>query len=82
MVARFCGLIKLEKVEDDKMKTLLENLPNEYAAMLGLCYNLSIYFFSSPPPSFDVLVRHPCLQDDGDSDPRGGDGAWRQDLQA
>ena len=82
MVARFCGLIKLEKVEDDKMKTLLENLPNEYAAMLGLCYNFSIYFFSSPPPSFDVLVRHPCLQDDGDRDSRGGDAAWRQDLQA
>ena len=35
IVARFHALIKLEKVEEEEMKALLENLPDEYAAMLG-----------------------------------------------
>jgi len=34
IVARFHALIKLEKVEEEEMKALLENLPDEYAAML------------------------------------------------
>jgi len=33
---RFYALIKLEKVEEEEMKALLENLPDEYAAMLSL----------------------------------------------
>jgi len=33
---RFYALIKLEKVEEEEMKALLENLPDEYAAMLAL----------------------------------------------
>ena len=35
IVARFHALIKLEKVEEEEMKALLENLPDEFAAMLG-----------------------------------------------
>ena len=34
IVARFYALIKLEKVEAEEMKSLLENLPDVYAAML------------------------------------------------
>ena len=35
-VTRFYALIKLDKVEtEEEMKVMLENLPNEYAAMLG-----------------------------------------------
>jgi len=33
---RFYALIKLEKVEEEEMKALLKNLPDEYAAMLAL----------------------------------------------
>ena len=33
-IARFYALIKLEKVEADEMQSLLENLPDVYAAML------------------------------------------------
>ena len=36
IVTRFYALIKLDKVEtEEEMKAMLENLPDEYAAMLG-----------------------------------------------
>ena len=36
ILTRFYALIKLDKVEtEEEMKVMLENLPNEYAAMLG-----------------------------------------------
>jgi len=38
IVARFHVLVKLEKVEEEEAKALLENLPEEYAAMLALIY--------------------------------------------
>ena len=34
MFTRFYPLIKLEKVEEEEMKALLENVPDRYAAML------------------------------------------------
>ena len=46
IVARFHALIKLEKVEE--MKALLENLPDEYAAMLGENQNWLTLISSSP----------------------------------
>ena len=48
IVARFHALIKLEKVEEEEMKALLENLPDEYAAMLGENQNWLTLIFSSP----------------------------------
>ena len=49
IVARFYALIKLEKVEEEEMKALLENLPDEYAAMLGQHHNrLGILFHVIP----------------------------------
>ena len=75
IVARFHALIKLEKVEEEEMKALLENLPDEYAAMLGENQNwLTLICFHRHVDSADVLVRHPRLQDDWDGDPWGGDG--------
>lgn len=45
IVARFHALIKLEKVEEEEMKALLENLPDEYAAMLALsCWFVTLAF--------------------------------------
>jgi len=38
IVARFHALVKLEKVEEEEARALLENLPDEYAAMLALMY--------------------------------------------
>ena len=47
IVARFHALVKLEKEEE--ARALLENLPDEYAAMLGENQNwLTLIFFSSP----------------------------------
>ena len=48
IVARFHALIKLEKVEEEEMKALLENLPDEYAAMLGENQNWLTLISSSP----------------------------------
>ena len=46
IVTRFYALIKLEKVEEEEMKALLKNLPDEYAAMLGENQNwLTLTFF-------------------------------------
>ena len=83
-IARFYTLIKLEKVEADEMQSLLENLPDVYAAMLCENYKTlsDISAFHHFLPSSDVLVRHPRVQDDWEGDPRGWDGSWRQDRQA
>ena len=82
--ARFYALIKLEKVEADEMQSLLENLPDVYAAMLCENYKTlsDISAFHHFLPSSDVLVRHTRIQDDWEGDPRGWDGSWRQDRQA
>ena len=81
IVARFHVLVKLEKVEEEEAKALLENLPDEYAAMLGENQNwLTLICFHRHVDSADVLVRHPRLQDDWDGDPWGGVGTWRQDC--
>ena len=84
IVARFHALIKLEKVEADEMQSLLENLPDVYAAMLCENYKTlcDISAFHHFLPSSDVLVRHTRIQDDWEGDPRGWDGSWRQDRQA
>ena len=81
IVTRFYALIKLEKVGEEEMKALLENLPDQYSAMLGENQNW-FTFFHRHFHSTDVLVRHPRLQDDWEGDPWGGDGTWRQDCQA
>ena len=48
IVARFHVLVKLEKVEEEEAKALLENLPEEYAAMFGENQNwLTSISFSS-----------------------------------
>ena len=49
IVARFYALIKLEKVEEEEMKALLENLPDEYAAMLGQHHNRPGILFHGIP---------------------------------
>ena len=65
MVTRFYSLIKLEKVEEEEMEALLENLPDEYAAMLGEPHQQILPTSSHPHfHSPDVLVRHPGFQDD------------------
>ena len=48
IVARFHVLVKLEKVEEEEAKALLENLPDEYAAMLGENQNWLTLISSSP----------------------------------
>ena len=46
IVARFHALVKLEQVEEEEARALLENLPDEYAAMLGENQNwLTLIFF-------------------------------------
>ena len=47
IATRFYSLIKLEKVEEDEMKALLENLPDEYAAMLGGYFDWSVFVLMS-----------------------------------
>ena len=65
LVTRFYALIKLEKVEEEEMEALLENLPDEYAAMLGEPHQQILPTSSHPHfHSPDVLVRHPGFQDD------------------
>ena len=48
IVARFHALVKLEKVEEEEARALLENLPDEYAAMLGENQNWLTLISSSP----------------------------------
>ena len=65
LVTRFYALIKLDKVEEEEMEALLENLPDEYAAMLGEPHQQILPTSSHPHfHSPDVLVRHPGFQDD------------------
>ena len=46
IVARFHALVKLEQAEEEEARALLENLPDEYAAMLGENQNwLTLIFF-------------------------------------
>ena len=54
-VTRFYSLIKLEKVEEEEMKALLENLPDEYAAMLGQCHT-RLPFLLHLIPTFTALM--------------------------
>ena len=48
IVARFHALVKLEQVEEEEARALLENLPDEYAAMLGENQNWLTLISSSP----------------------------------
>ena len=48
IVARFHALVKLEQAEEEEARALLENLPDEYAAMLGENQNWLTLISSSP----------------------------------